>query len=387
MANAYAADGVNVSEGDSFSAFAGGICRSTYGNNPYVTVNDMSRGHFRGPRTFNFKGLPAGYAIDAAPDGIGTKVVLIDAASSYRQAARDLVAMTCGDITRFGGLPAVFINVLDVKTLGKHGGSAGAYERATNQAFRNLMEGLGEVCREQNLVAFKGETAELGVCVSSENRDAMAQFNWAGTAIGVYHPDKMVTGETLAPGQCVVAFREVGFRSNGVSSVRKALSKKFGAEWYRNPKAAAAILAAAQPSVLYDRFLSWLNGWFEADFVPIVKAHLIVHVTGGAIRSKFGEDVLFPRGLSAHLDMLWEPPEIMRQCAEWRGMSDEECYETWNGGQGALVVVDECDYEILEVLAKKQGLEARLCGRITDHKNPRVTIRSKFNGKEITFAK
>ncbi|MCL5774674.1 MAG: hypothetical protein M1333_00515 [Patescibacteria group bacterium] len=213
-------------------------------------------------------------------------MVLIDAASSHRQAARDLVAMTCGDITRFGGLPAVFINVLDVKTLGANGGSASTYERATNQAFRNLMEGLGEVCREQNLVAFKGETAELGVCVGSENRDAMTQFNWAGTAIGVYHPDKMITGETLAPGQCVVAFQEVGFRSNGVSSVRKALAKKFGAEWYRNSKAAAAILAAAKPSVLYDRFFSWLNGWFEADFVPILKAHLIVHVTGGAIRSK-----------------------------------------------------------------------------------------------------
>jgi phosphoribosylaminoimidazole (AIR) synthetase len=172
-----------------------------------------------------------------------------------------------------------------------------------------------------------------------------------------------------------------------VSSVRKALAKKFGVKWYQNPKAVKAILAAAKPSVLYDRFFSWLNGWFESDFVPIVKAHLIVHVTGGAIRSKFAEDVLFPRGLSAHLDMLWEPPEIMRQCAEWRGMSDEECYETWNGGQGALVVVDECDYETLEVLAKKQGLEARLCGRITDNKVPNVTIRSKFNGKEITFAK
>ena len=386
MANAYAADGVNVQEGDSFSALAGRVCRDSYGNSRFVKVHDLSRGHFRGPRSFTFQNLPEGYTMDAAPDGIGTKVVIIDAASSQRHASRDLVAMTCGDITRFGGLPLVFVNVLDVKTLGQSGPDAPAYQQMINNRFRSLIEGLGEVCKEQNLVAFKGETAELGVCVGSEDRNAAMQFNWAGTAIGVYHPDKMITGETLAAGQYVVAFKEDGFRSNGISSVRKAFQKKFGVKWYRNPKAAKAILAAAKPSVLYDHFFAWLNGWFDPDFDPIIKAHLIVHVTGGAIRSKFAEDVLFPRGLSAHLDMLWEPPEIMRQCAEWRGMSDEECYETWNGGQGALVVVDSCDYETLEVLAKRHGLQAQLCGKITDGKNPQVTIRSQFSGRTIVFA-
>lgn len=385
MGNTYAADGVNVQEGDSFSSLAGKVCRDSYGNSPFVKVHDLSRGHFRGPRSFSFQNLPEGYTMDAAPDGIGTKVVIIDAASSHRHAARDLVAMTCGDITRFGGLPLVFINVLDVKTLGQSGPNAPLYGRMINERFRTMIYGLGEVCREQNLVAYKGETAELGVCVSSEDHMALTQFNWAGTAIGVYHPDKMITGETLAPGQWIVAFREKGFRSNGLGSVRGAFRKRFGAEWYRNPDAAEAILAASEPSVLYDRFFSWLNGWHKKDFTPIIKAHLIVHVTGGAIRSKLAEDVLFPRGLSAHLDNLWEPPKIMSQCAEWRGMSDEECHETWHGGQGALMVIDSWDYGLLEAQASYHGLEVRPCGEITDGKNPSVTIRSRFSGKDIVF--
>jgi phosphoribosylformylglycinamidine cyclo-ligase len=248
-----------------------------------------------------------------------------------------------------------------------------------------MIEGMGEVCKEQNLVALNGETAELGVCVSSENPNAQMQFNWAGFTIGAYHRNKMITGETLAPGQWVVAFKETGFRSNGHGSVRKAFGKKYGPEWYRNLDAASDMIEAAAPSVLYDRFLTWLNGWYESDFDPIIKLHLIVHLTGGAIRTKLAEDVLFPRGLSAHLDNLWEPPEIMRKCAQWRGMSDQECYETWNGGQGALAVVDSCDYGLLEAQAKRHGLEIQVCGKIIHSKNPSVTIRSRFSGQTIVF--
>jgi len=115
---------------------------------------------------------------------------------------------------------------------------------------------------------------------------------------------------------------------------------KFGPNYYSKPEAQEALKKAAVHAVLYDRFLAAANGWFAKDFEPLIPMYLIVHLTGGAIKSKFAEDILFPRGLSAYLDNLWERREIMRQCAEWRGMSDEECYETWNGGQGALVVID-----------------------------------------------
>ncbi len=387
MATIYAADGVDVKEGDSFSAFAGRICSESYHNSPFVKVHDLSQRYFRGPRSFTFQNLPKGYTIDAAPDGIGTKVIIISAVMTHRKAARDLIAMTSGDISRFGGLPLVFINVLDVKTLGKSGLDATMSERMVNRAFRDMLEGLGEVCKEQKLVAFKGETAELGVCVGSENPDAMVQFNWAGIAIGVYHPGKMITGDSLMPGQQVVALKEEGFRSNGISSVRKAFQRKFGPHWYRNPEAAQAMMAAAKPSILYDRFLCDANGWFSSDFQPKFKIHLIVHITGGAICSKFAKDILFPRGLSAKLDGLWKPPVIMRQCAEWRGMGDVECYETWNGGQGVLVVVDQEECEGFITHAQSYGIPAKQCGEITREKTPKVVVYSKFNGEKIVFFK
>ena len=379
MPKKYAQDGVNVAEGDSFSKFAGDLCKQTYGNSPYIEVRDFSRGHFRGPRGFRLKNLPEGFWLDAAPDGDGTKVVLVDAAGDYQNGANGWVAMTCGDITRWGGIPLVLVNNLDASTIGKLG-------EPVNQAFRTMMLSLKRVADEQKFVMYKGETAELGTCVGSENKTALARYVWAGVAIGAYNPKTIITGDQVKEGMVIMALREYGFRNNGISSVRKAIALAYGPDCYSNPEAQEAIKKAATPAVLYDDFLASMNGWYKRDFQPVIPMYLIVHVTGGAIKSKFAEDILFPRGLSAHLDNLWEPADIMRQCTKWRGMNDEECYEVWNGGQGALVVIEEKD--IVEFLgqAKRHGIEARVAGRITKEASPSVTIESKFSGDTIRFS-
>jgi len=142
--------------------------------------------------------------------------------------------------------------------------------------------------------------------------------------IGAYHKDKMITGENLAPGQVIVALKEEGFRCNGISSVRKALREKFGREWWIDPEAKESIEKAACPSVLYDMYVNTLNGWFDKDFKPEVPLYSIIHLSGGALKEKLAKDILFPKNLSAELYDLWEPPEIMRKCAEWRAIADEE---------------------------------------------------------------
>jgi len=73
----------------------------------------------------------------------------------------------------------------------------------------------------------------------------------------------------------------------------------------------------------------------------------------------------------------------MRNCAQWRGMSDEECYEVWNGGQGVLVVIDPWDVNVFVHEAIRHGIEAKVAGKITSEFSPRVLILSKFSGKPI----
>src|SRR3989344_2098934 len=161
----YSKDGVDVEEEASFSSFAGSMCRASYRNSPYVEVHDLSGGSFRGPRPFTLKNLPEGYFIEASTDGIGTKGILIDAAKTHRLAAYDLVAMVSSDITRFGGVPLVLINVFDTVSVGNEGDEV-------SKTYKSAITGLGKAAKESRIVVLKGETAQMGAAIGSEIKDS-----------------------------------------------------------------------------------------------------------------------------------------------------------------------------------------------------------------------
>ena len=376
---AYAEDGVDVEEEALFSSFAGSICKASYKNSPFVEIHDFSGGQFRGPRPFTFKNLPEGYFIEASTDGIGTKGILIDAAKTHHLAAYDLIAMTSSDITRFGGIPLVFVNVFDTSSIGKEGDEV-------SKTYKSAIAGLGEVAKQEKIVILKGETAQMGDAIGSEITDSKTKLNWSGVMIGAYHKNKMITGEDLAAGQVIIGLKENGFRCNGISSIRKALKEKYGQKWWKNPEAKESIKQAATPSVLYDMYVNTLHGWFSKDFKPEITLRSVVHLSGGAFKEKLAKDILFPRKLSAELNDLWEPPKIMRECAFWRNITDEEFYEVWHGGQGMLLIVDEKDAIYCTKRAKDFSIEAKIVGKITKTDNPQVSISSKLTpGKIIIY--
>ncbi|MFA6159844.1 MAG: AIR synthase related protein [Parcubacteria group bacterium] len=248
----YKEDGVNIPAGEIFSKFCKGVNRSTYNISPFVKVRDLSKGNFRGPVGYIYKGLPRGYLLTGVMDGIGTKVVIIVASGKLETSASNVVAMTAMDITRYGGLPLVFMNIFDTRSLGE-------IDSETFKLCKEVMLGLQEVALNEKYVVLNGETAELSQCVGSENPDAKVMFNWGGAMLGVYHPKKMILGDTLVPGQVIILLRDF-FRSNGISSVRKALVMKYGPAWWNNPEALEDIIACATPSALYDRMLNTAHG-------------------------------------------------------------------------------------------------------------------------------
>src|SRR3989338_9289201 len=160
----YSQDGVDVEEEASFSSFAGSVCKNSYQNSLFVEVTDLSSGQFRGPRPFIFKNLPKGYFVEASTDGIGTKGILHDAAKTHHLAAYDIVAMTASDITRFGGIPLVFVNVFDTTSIGDKGDEV-------SETYKSVIKGLGEVAKEERIVILKGETAQMGDAIGSEITD------------------------------------------------------------------------------------------------------------------------------------------------------------------------------------------------------------------------
>ena len=378
--NLYGQDGVNVPLGDKFSRYAGGLCQQTYRNCPHLEIVDCSNGLFRGPRFFRPKDMPEGVGFHIAPDGIGTKSIITDAAEWHQLSAYDWVAMCGGDVTRYGGWPVLFSNDLNVSSLGEYEQSP-AYVVA-----KRLMIGLKDLSDRYGYVMYNGETAEMGPCVSSENPFAMLKYIWAGVAFGFFHPNNVITGERVRVGQHIIALREKGLRSNGGSSVRKAFKMRFGDNWFQDRDAVNYILAAAEPSVIYDPFLAAMNGWPGTE--PVVRVSLIVHLTGGSFRGKFFDDFLKRHEFSAVLDDLFPPPEIMQLCGEWRGFDSAGFYDTFHGGQGALVVVEPKDSAHFIARAEKAGIEAKVCGKIMGRDaRPELYIKSKYKpGEDVSIS-
>ena len=380
MSDKYAEAGVNVSAGDAFSAFAGDLCKTTFNNCQFVEFHDLSKNKggasFRSPKPFSIT-EGRGFYQDAAPDGVGTKVGLYDAARKNHLAAHDLVAMTAGDITRQGGLPASIVNILSVRSLGEPGSPL-------FMVFQAMMRELVAVGNRLNMVVHKGETAEKGAFVGTDNPHARAPFDWEAVVTGICHPHKIIYGDRVQAGDVVIALKENGFRSNGISLVRKAFQKHYGADYQINGSAQSDLDKATEPSVLYDPLLTTAHGWYENGLQPLFDLRLIAHLTGGGIE-KFVE-LLRPTGLSANLFDLYEPPDIMARCGEWMDVSQHEFYRTWNGGQGMLVVVPHHEGVDFMNFAGTYGIDAKVCGLIRESETTSVTINSKYKrGGELTY--
>ncbi len=379
----YKIAGVDLDAGEEVGRLTGEICRNSYRNSPFVTVTDMSLGNFRGPRSFHFHSLPAGFGMTTAPDGIGTKTILLSVADACEGAITNLFEMTGFDIVRYGGLPLVFINILEAKTLGKPGS-------VLFKKFEGMLRTMGVLAASQNYVLLNGETAQMSHCVSSEFNGAAAEtlpiFNWSGVMIGAMHPDKLINGSSIRPGMRAIALAD-GLRSNGASQCRRFLREAYGQEWWNNEEAMGVVAEMSQESALYSRFMSILHGWYAPDFKPILQVHGIAHLSGGSLRTKLVEGLLAPAGLTVELDNLWDPPQFMYDCIHHFKMSDEEAYTIFNGGQGAIVFIDEADVEKFTNLAAYHDIASRDAGGVTAQGSSggKAIVTSKFSDNVFTL--
>ena len=171
----------------------------------------------------------------------------------------------------------------------------------------------------------------------------------------------MFTGYEPKAGDHLVGLKENGFRSNGLSLVRKVLSDNYGQEWHLDHKDLAE--KALQPSKIYCAAITDMIGSLDEE--PQAEIHGFAHITGGGIPGKLGR-VLKPTGLGADIKTPFEPSEIMLHCQELGNISNKEAYKTWNMGNGGIVITPEPD-SVIDI-AKKHDIEAAIIGVVTQEK-------------------
>ncbi len=288
-------------------------------------------------------------------DGIGTKAEVAERTGIFNTLGFDLVAMVADDLASTGVEPVNLTNVLDVSHL-------------DHPTVDQLMRGLHDAALQAGISVVGGEIAELGSRVGGWGPGM--HFNWSATVIGLVPPDHAaITGESITPGDHVVALRSDGFRSNGFSLARRILRAQLGDTWHDQPFSESSTWGQEllTPSRLYTPLLNTL---IRRD-QPI---HGVVHVTGGGMADNLSR-TLAATALGAVLDQLHPPHPAMLELQAMGGISEQQAYLLWNMGNGMLLVVPSSSSARLCQLARQLGYDALVAGRVVRH--PRITIHSK----------
>ncbi len=374
---AYRNAGVDLELGDDLSKMLYEASKLTWKNRQgEFGEPELLNDSFSGKRVISLDRLPSepGLVMYMGDDGVGTKVEVAERTSDFLTIAHDLFAMVCDDAVVCGADPVLITTTLDVNKLSK--------DEATQKALKELCIGYVNAAKLAGVAVINGEVAELGDRVAGSGP---FNLNWSATVSWFAHRERILDGTKITPGDTVVALREEGFRSNGLSLARKVFSEVRGKNWHETDgitKGKTLGEEVLHPSDIYSRAIVDMVGGYDLLRAPGAEMHGAAHITGGGIPGKLGR-LLSSTGYGAQLNNLFYPAGAMRFVEENADIDSEEAYRIWNMGQGMLIVTPEPE-AVIEI-AEEHGHTAQVCGEITD--TPQITIysRGKSLGEKLTY--
>ena len=242
-------------------------------------------------------------------DGVGTKLLVAQAAGRHDTIGIDLVAMCVNDIAVTGAEPLFF---LDYFATGKLGVDEAA----------QVVAGIAEGCRRAGCALIGGETAEM------PGMYAPGHYDLAGFAVGAVERDEVLDGQRVRPGDVLIGVPSTGLHSNGFSLVRKLVD---GLPLDRDPGGLHRTLADELliPTQIYVRTLLSVRDRIRSA----------AHITGGGLPGNVPRAL--PSGMAAVLERgSWPVPPIFGLLQQRGGLSEEEMLRTFNCGLGLVVPVD-----------------------------------------------
>ena len=282
----------------------------------------------------------------AGTDGVGTKLRLAFEWNRHDTIGQDLVAMSVNDILVQGAEPLFF---LDYFACGK----------LTVDTAATVVGGIAKGCELSGCALIGGETAEMpGMYPPGE-------YDLAGFAVGAVEKSKIITGNTIVPGDVVLAIGSSGAHSNGYSLVRKIIERA-GAKPSDDLGGRPLGDVVMEPTEIYVKPLLKLIS--ELD----VKG--MAHITGGGLVDNVPR--VLPENTQAvlHRDS-WQMPELFRWLQMKGGVADAEMVRVFNCGIGMVVIVapEQADAAIKSLTT--QGLKAWVVGEVVERpKNAPQTI-------------
>lgn len=272
-------------------------------------------------------------------DGVGTKLCIAFMADKHDTIGQDAVAMCVNDILVQGAEPLFFLDYLAVGKLSPEQVAA-------------IVSGVAGACLESGCSLIGGETAEMASFYKN------GEYDIGGFAVGVAERSRLITGQTIQPGDVLLGLPSSGLHSNGYSLVRKICFdikqmdiKQFIPEL--NKTLGEELLT---PTKLYPKACLPLIEEFD------IKG--MVHITGGG----FYENIprVLPEGCGVEVDTeSWPKPPVFPLLQQWGNVAWTEMYRTFNMGIGMIVIVPAADVPKIQDHLTARGEMSFVIGHVT----------------------
>jgi phosphoribosylformylglycinamidine cyclo-ligase len=292
------------------------------------------------------------YVVDVGPfylasivECLGSKALVADemrkltGRTYYDAIAQDTIAMAINDLITVGATPLV------VQAYWAAGGSDWFADRERSQA---LVAGWKRACDICRVAWGGGETPALAGIVAD------GRIDLAASCTGIINPKtRLSVGDALAPGDAVVLLASSGIHANGLSLARKLverLPQGYLTEVAPGLSYGDALLA---PTVLYSPVTEALHA---AGITP----HYCANITGHGWRKLLRH----PAAHTIRIHAVPEPTTVLQFIQRHAHQDDREAYGTFNMGAGFALFVKQADAERTVEVARAQGIEALVAGRV-----------------------
>jgi phosphoribosylformylglycinamidine cyclo-ligase len=283
--------------------------------------------------------VPEGFAeptLVMSTDGVGTKVLVAEAAGRYDTVGEDLVNHSVNDILVHGATPLAFMDYI-----------AGADLAVDTIA--DLVEGVARGCRAHDMALTGGETAQMpGVYQPGH-------FDLAGTIVGVTERDAAIHGDAIVPGDVLLGYASTGLHTNGYTLARRILFQDMG-------------LAVHDPledteGTVADTLLAVHRSYFAAVQPVVAHMHGMAHITGGGIAGNLVR--ILPESTCAEVDPgSWDTPPLFTILQHNGQVDTAEMREVFNLGIGYIGVLPAESVTLAVEAAERAGVGTWVIGEI-----------------------
>lgn len=338
----YADCGVDIDAGNAFVGRIKNAVNST--TRPEVLAG---LGGFGGLFQPNFTGMKEPVLVSGT-DGVGTKLLLLQAYDLPHVAGIDAVAMCVNDLAALGATPLFFLDYLATGTL-------------KGETLAGVVEGIADACKTCECALIGGETAEMPGMYSPGHYDI------GGFCVGVVDKPKMVDGSHIVAGDVVLGLASSGPHSNGFSMVRKLL--ELGKADIRHDVLSDGSKAIDQVLAPTRLYVPAINSLMQSD----VQVHGFSHITGGGMFDNL--ERILREDLAVIIDVsAWGMPPVFEYLLGFADVGRNERYRTFNMGIGFVVILPADQAAQATTLLQAAGEQVFTIGNIHQRQGEAVTL-------------